>query len=380
MLRDRPYLLLFPVGALLGAVGIVHWVLHAQRLLPDYRPVFHVTAQVQGFLTCFVAGFLLTMLPRRLDGSPPARWEVALLALCPAVATALAWNRAWIATQVVWLVAMIVLMGFVVVRMRGARRPPPAFAWIPSGLIVGALGALLTVAESRLPAIGASWHQFGQDLVLQGFPLALVLGAGGIVFPLMTRGTGPPDGSGRADRGVVALHLLGVIALLASFWVAVTASLRAGLVLRAIVVLAVLLGSAELWRPPARPGWNARLIWTCGWMVPAGLVLAAIWPLHQRAGLHVTFIGGYALLALTVAAQVSFGHGGRREEVLGRPPLLALLAVAAAVAMGARIAMETDPQRYFPWMEIAGVAWLTTLLLWGVWVVPVLGATRRNAS
>lgn len=380
MLRERPYLLLFPVGALLGALGILHWVLHAQRLLPDYRPVFHVTAQVQGFLTCFIAGFLMTMLPRRLDGARAAHWEVWTLALVPTIATGLAWNRAWVATQLAWLVAIFVLLGFVVVRMRGARRPPNAFVWIPAGLGLGALGALLTVAERWLPAAGISWHQLGQDLVLQGFPLALVLGAGGIVFPLMTRGEGPPDGFAGADRVALTGQLAGVLLLVASFWLAITTSLRAGLLLRAVVVLAVLLAGAELWRTPQRPGWNARLIWLCGWLVPAGLLLAAIWPMQQRAGLHVAFIGGYALLALAVAAQVSFGHGGRREEILGRPPLLALIAAAALVAVLARVGMEFDPQRYFPWMELAGVAWLTGMLLWAVWVLPVLRATWRQPS
>jgi uncharacterized protein involved in response to NO len=63
--RREPYRLFFPLGVALAWFGIFHWLLHAVRVIPDYRPIFHAMTQVQGFLTCMAAGFLLTMIPRR---------------------------------------------------------------------------------------------------------------------------------------------------------------------------------------------------------------------------------------------------------------------------------------------------------------------------
>jgi uncharacterized protein involved in response to NO len=373
MLSDRPYRLFFPLGWLLCAVGIGHWLLHSLRLLPDYRPVFHVTAQMQGFVTCFVAGFLFTMIPRRLAAEPPRNWQLAIVAIAPVAATALAWRRAWVPTQLIWAAGAFVLLTFVATRLLGRRadrRGPNVFLWLPIGLGLGVAGALLTVLEPYLPRLGLSWHQLGQDLVLQAMPLALIVGAGGIVFPLMTRDEGPPDGFGPGDRMALLGHTLAAVILVLSFWVAGSWSLRVGLLLRAAVVLSVLMASAQLWRAPRRRGWNAWLIYACGWAMPAGLLIAAAWPLQQRAGLHVSFIAGVALLALAVAAQVSFGHGGRREEILGRPVMVPVVAALVIVATAARAAMEIDPQRYFWWMQVAAVTFLAALVLWGVWVAP----------
>src|SRR6185436_15690429 len=104
------------------------------------------------------------------------------------------------------------------------------------------------------------------------------------------------------------------LCLLASFLIEQWISLPFAMALRGAVVLAVLLASAELWKRPSQPGWNRRSMWIAAWSLPLGYFLAALFPLQYKAGLHVTFIGGFALLAMSVGAHVILGHGDFKEE------------------------------------------------------------------
>ena len=98
--RRDPYLLLFPLGALLAWAGVLPWLLFslgATRLyLPmfeaiGYRAAFHPVAQVEGFLTCFAVGFLFTFVPRRTGAAPPAWWQMAVALAAPVVSVVCAW-------------------------------------------------------------------------------------------------------------------------------------------------------------------------------------------------------------------------------------------------------------------------------------------------
>ena len=51
------------------------------------------------------------------------------------------------------------------------------------------------------------------------------------------------------------------------------------------------------------------MVWLSAWAIPAGYLGAAAEPWAAQAGLHVVFIGGFALMALSVGIHVSLAHG-----------------------------------------------------------------------
>src|SRR2546423_1818614 len=131
--RRDPYLLLFPLGALLAWAGVLPWLLFslgATRLyLPmfeaiGYRAAFHPVAQVEGFLTCFAVGFLYTFIPRRTGTGPPAWWQMMVALAAPVAAVVFAWFGWWLAAQAAWLPLPAVPVGFAP-RGLGPRRPRP---------------------------------------------------------------------------------------------------------------------------------------------------------------------------------------------------------------------------------------------------------------
>jgi uncharacterized protein involved in response to NO len=100
--------------------------------------------------------------------------------------------------------------------------------------------------------------------------------------------------------------------------------------------------------------------------------MAAAFTEYPKAGLHVTFIGGLAMLTLAVSTLVTLAHGGQEALTTGRPWVVPVIAAGCLLAIGARIAMEYDRDRYFEWMTVAAAAFLGGTLAWTVYVVPKL--------
>lgn len=377
--RREPYRLFFPLGLLLVWAGVSHWLLHALGVLPDYRPIFHAMTQIQGFLACFAVGFLFTAVPRRTVSAPPAGWQMIVGALMPVGTTLAAWEQRWAVAQAFWVVLLLMLAGFVVPRLtssRGGRRPPVSFVWIPVALAFGLIGSFMTGAL----AFGDDYqwlHDLGQRLALQGTFLALIVGLGGMVLPLLTRGESVPDAA-PSHGARLALELAAAAGLAVSFWLEIFVSLRGGYLLRAVVLLVVLTFSARLWRWPGVPGWHRWLVWLSAWMIPLGYLLAAVYPAHKKAGLHVTFIAGFALLALAVGLHVTLAHGGYPKLVKGRPWQVPLFGGLLLVATVGRVLVDFDQVRFFHWIGVSSAAFLAGTFFWALLVLPRIRTRGRT--
>jgi uncharacterized protein involved in response to NO len=380
--RREPYRLFFPLGLLLAWAGVLHWLLHALGALPDYRPVFHSIAQIQGFMICFAVGFLFTAIPRRTGTAPPAAWQIALAAIAPVGSTVAAWFERFAISQIFWFVLVSVLVAFGVQRLPNAdaaRRPPNSFVWIPLSFAVGLVGSLLIAVYGILGEEYFALHELGRLFLLQGTFLGLVVGVGGMVLPLIGQGDGPPDGAAtHRDRWIRSGHLLAALAMVGTFWIEIGISLRAGLGLRAALVLGVLLVAGGIVRPPRVHGWHRWLVWLSAWMIPTGYVIAMLFPAQKKAGLHVVFIGGFALMALTVGLHVTLAHGGYSRMMRGRPwqvPAYGGLLLGSALL---RTLVDFDPQRFFFWIGIAAGTFLLATLIWSTLVLPRLWAENEN--
>jgi uncharacterized protein involved in response to NO len=382
--RTEPYRLFMPLGVALAWAGVSHWLLLGLGVIEQYRAVFHALVQVQGFLMAFAVGFLFTAIPRRTSSPAPATWQVAAAAACLVGSTVAAWFERWALSQAVSLILAVILLGFVLRRLapsRDRRRPPASFVWIPIALLTGATGSALLIASGLMGEGAWRLHELGRGLLVHGMFPGLVVGVGGLAFPLMTRGEAPRDvTSSLRDRAILGLHLLGALALTATTWVQQALSLQLALLARGLILLLALLAAAGLWRRPRGPGLNRWLIWTAGWMLPTGYLLAALFPLRAKAGLHVAFIAGFALLTLTVGAQVILGHGGRDDLKRGRPWPLVIFAALMFLTLVPRTLVDFDPQRVLLWLTGSSALFLAATVVWIVFLAPYLWAPPRAVT
>jgi uncharacterized protein involved in response to NO len=369
-LRRDPYRLFFPLGILLGWVGVGQWLWFSLGLGGQYRVVFHAMVQVQGFLACFVAGFLFTFIPKRTATPPPAAWQLAVAAVCPVLLAAFAWNDRWASAQACWLIEVVVLLHFVISRASSSRNKspaPPSLIWIPLALVLGVAGAML----SSFPA----GHGLGRLLVLEGVVGALVMGIGAMLVPVITCAQPPAAGAARWPQLLLAVVFVGSFVLQSEAALAP----RWAYALRLLVVGWVLVRGAQLWKRPTQPGLNRWVVLAAAWGLPVGYALLTIWPEYRAAGLHVVFLGGFGLLALAVGQHVTVAHSGRGEWLAAWPKATWAMAALTALAIVARAAMQLDPGRSLQWMTAAALAFIAAGACWLWGMAPLLLELKPRA-
>lgn len=367
--RQSPYLLFFPLGAALSLSGVLPWALFALGRGP-WRPSLHALTEVQGALLCFAIGFLFTFIPRRTGTALPTTAEcaTALVLLFPPPLLAL-WNFER-AAQASWAVLALFLGVFVLSRIPGAVRKGVAVSqllWLPTSFGMAVAGALMAALSG--PGRPVWMQPLGTSLVWQGMMGGLVAGIGGMLLPMLLHRE--PH---RGDRTVRSwwLNAAACLAFGVSFPLEWWVNLRAGYALRGVVVLALLLVTARLWRTPRARGVHRWIAWVSAWSIPLGFLLVAVWPVQRVGLLHLTFLSGFALLTLSVANHVTIAHGGRDPLLYSRPLRLVVMFGAVVLATAARLLVTIDPARMLVWIGTAFSFFAIALVAWALWVLPRL--------
>jgi uncharacterized protein involved in response to NO len=142
--------------------------------------------------------------------------------------------------------------------------------------------------------------------------------------------------------------------------------------LRLAVVALVLVRGARLWRLPTQPGLNRRVVYAAAWCVPLGYAALTAWPAQRSAGLHVLFLGGFGLLAMSIGQHVIVAHSGRGEWLTASPKATWALAGLIGLALAARVAMQLDAGNHLRWMTVAALAFLGAGAAWLWGMAPLL--------
>jgi uncharacterized protein involved in response to NO len=370
----EPFRLFFPLAVVLGWFGIGHWVLYVVGAVGSYSCLFHGLVQVQAFLMAFAIGFLFTAIPRRTGAPPPtvAELTAAVAALCLIIVAA-AWER-WVLVQLGYASLFVLLLQFAIRRFLGrdaTRRPPAPFVLIPIGALHGLLGAA-SIAAATLPDGPPPLLAFGRLLVEQGVFLCWVVGIGGLVLPLMSGEMPPADlGSSPGERRKALAYALAGVLMFASFVIEQQGGVRAGPLLRAgIVGLGLALGGGA-WRPPGKPGLHRRQVWIAVWLMPVGLAFAGLAPDYRVPALHVLFIGGFSLMAFSVATHVSFSHLDLPALAGGSPAAVVVLGGCIILSMLGRVTADWS-DTYFEHLGAAAVTWMVGSAVWLAFLAPKL--------
>jgi uncharacterized protein involved in response to NO len=367
LLRREPFRLLFPVAALLALVGVLPWLLFGVGLSRLWLGVYHAFTMTQAFLIAVAAGFLGTMIPRRTGAAPLSPLELTLLvAALVAIPIALLFDQIIVA-EGAYLIAIVTLAQFALRRLGKSQRTIPAsFVLIPFALAAGTLGALALIAfkVGGAPALFA----LGRSLVEQGVLVPLVMALAPMLTPIILDDKPPLETrSRRLTFGHVAIGLL----FLGSFalqleWPRLALFIRGILATFAIVVV------SDLVRRPRARGLHRRVYQLAMLLVPLGLLAAAALPTYYVPLLHLTFVGGLALLVFAVGAHVTFLHTGRELLARERPWPIALVALLTMGAAIVRASAERVSSHYITMLGLAATLWLSAALLWGIYLTPMM--------
>ena len=366
MLCEEPFRLFFPLGILLSALGVSHWILHVLGYTSAYPGPYHGLVQMQGFETAFATGFLMTAYPRFIESAGTHPWELLLaLGLCIGGVVAVAFD-AWHPAQVLFLALTLHLWIYALRRLptRGDN-PPPVFVFLAFGLASATVGGFLIAhPQPRFPGLG-------EALVFEGMLLGFVLAAGSHLAPrLLYQDRREAPTTGPEARRQALIYGLVALALYTTFPVGAALSAPLGYSLRGGITLAYLIWALRLYRLPATSTLHALLLWLAFWCIPIGFIACALVPTHGSALRHITYTGGYGLMTFVIATRVVVAHCG--FEYLWDRTTPQIGVALAAVTLGAvlRVLSTVTGGLYWTAIAVAAGLWLGGSLWWAVVFVP----------
>jgi uncharacterized protein involved in response to NO len=363
MLRKEPFRLFFPLGLVLGATGMIPWLLFGRGMTHVWPGLRHSLTMTQAFLVALAVGFLGTMLPRRLRAEPLGWIELGVLAAALIVVP----FGSLLMAELAFLTVLVTLGQYVVRAFRaGAPTMLPSFVLLPVGVLLGASGAFLLIAFDA--HLAGPWaFLLGRQLAQQGLMIGLLLALVPMLAPILAHGA--PPASKPATR---PLYLLAGLAFAGSFPLELWAQ-RPALLVRGLACAGVFVLAGGLLQTGTRPGVHRWLFRLALWSVPLGLLAAAFEPARRVQLMHVTYVGGLSLVAFAISAHVSMLHGGK-AELADRRPLLVILAGALTVAAAlVRVGAEGLPEHYLGALTLAATLWLAAAATWATF----LGVVRR---
>jgi uncharacterized protein involved in response to NO len=366
-LKTDPYRIFFPLGIAFGLAGVSIWPLYTLGITATYSGRAHALVQADGFLYAFIAGFLLTAVPRFTGTDVPSRLAQGWLALTLVVSVAASELRAFTLGTSAFVVAHLTVIALVGRRfLRRRQNPPSAFAAVGLGLLAGAAGAILS-AGVAWDVVPASWDLLGKRLMTEGMVMLLVLGIGGFLGPrllgfaqLPTPGVvvvGDPRPPAIAGSAIL-------LSLVAEYgfdlgWMAY---------FRASVVTVYIVTTLRLWRPPAVRTTLSWAVWIAHWDIVAAVWLVAAAPRYRADFLHVLFIAGFSVLIFAVATRVTLSHGGHDLARERRSWPLRIGLTLTLVATLARIGAPFTAASYFEHLAFAALLWMAGVIVWGRYI------------
>lgn len=377
--RAEPYRLLFPLGTLLAAIGMGIWIPYA--VWPSaigYPGQGHAVIQIQGFLSCFIFGFLCTMLPKVLGVRPlgPAAYAAFPLCMIGIAASALAGAPAW--AQAFHLAALANFLLFVLARFpQRKNRPPPPFMFIAAAMAVDLAGTACKLGV-LLGLSGGAAFRTGALLQYQAFPLLLIVGVGGFLLPkLFAHGPLDPKSLAAQAQGFRGQFAL-CVALTASYGIEIgglyaggTAWLRAAYALRTAAFAWFVWKETRLSRMPGPLPPYLRAARISLWFMAAGLAMPILEPRYMLAWEHVIFLSGFMRLTLSIAIRVLAAHSGR-VGVLGlHAGQVRAYGILLVLAMLTRVATDIWPGGHALHLAIAAGLGLLALLMWARAFLPL---------
>lgn len=381
----EPFRILFPLGTLLGLIGISLWPLFVWHLLPIYPGVIHARIMIEGFVAAFIIGFLGTALPRLLDAPRFTLAESLLFSLLLPGGVALHLSQHSLTGDGLFLFTLLIF-GMALLRRVMVRKdnPPPAFLLVAGGLLSALFGVGLQILTQFPHFAGLGWlSSFSRLLLNQGFVLLPVLGVGAFLLPrffnLPNRQTMAeslqfsPEWKNRARFAALCGFLI-----LTSFVLEAAGIFRAAYALRAGAILFYFYAELPFHETKSIPGSLALGLKIALASLPLGYGLMALFPEHALSFLHVVFITGFSLLIFVVASRVLYGHSGQAEKFQASIWPIIILSSILPLAMLTRVTADWMPDLRFDHYAYAAIAWILGVVIWAVAMLP--NVRRPDAS
>lgn len=355
----EPYRILFPFGILYLLWGTLIWL--PQLWNPGSYPVLaHRFLMLNGFSASFIAGFLMTAVPKFSSTEPAKNLEVYSFITLTFIGLFLAYRdlSSWVYAVSAIQAGLILLFLGIRVSNRKAN-PPYSFIFIFAGLILWIFSALMTIYSDS---------DAFKDLHYEGAIASIILGVGSRLVPgILGHVEVVQTQRFRYENEkpfflTVPLYFYGLMILfVASYFI----HNLGGDILKMLVVFVVAIFYWRLYRFPLEKTaltWN---IWIACWLMVGSFILKCVWHDVGIHASHAFFFSGIVLLTLLIATRVLQSHGPKMKS-LENLKILYLTTFFISLAGVTRVIAILMPDGYFRHLAYSAFILTLAVLMWSI--------------
>lgn len=353
-----PYRILFPAGAIAAFAGLGLWLLFQMEQLSFYPRQAHANIMYFGFLWAFVAGFLMTAIPKMTGSQSAKPWEMILALALIAVQIALNIFNFFEVSIFCFFFQTLFLISFVLQRWLKTRKVPfEGFVFLPMAFLQALLGFGLFIFSSRF-----SMDQF-YLLTGEAFILNLVLGLGTRLIPVLSRVPNALSPHMMTARMNFIPFILMAVALNAGFWIQMYFNdHQIGILLRLVVVAWMAYRYFRIFSKVLIKSYTGFGLRSGVFFILSSYVISVINSTPSIAVQHLLYVGGFVLITFMVGTRVMLAHGGQSLDYEIRSLRIGTVALLLGLASLFRLIAASNIFGIF--MSLGIVVFFVGLALW----------------
>jgi uncharacterized protein involved in response to NO len=371
----EPFRIFFPTATLAGIVGVSLWPLYFSGLTQFYPGLGHGRIMAYGLFGGYIFGFLGTAMPRMLTAKPLRLFEViALLLGYSAMVSAFAFGKIQVG-DTVFIGNLALFLSFMAVRARQAKDlPPPGFVLVALAFLCATTGGIMAIFEYREDP-NPFWIGLQKLLSYQAFVLLPILGISPFILPRFFGMQSPHDfpeskTPSRAWLNKAALALVTGVSIIGTFVAEANGWFHTAYAFRFLIVCAYLAKEMPFKSGPGSNHAMGLAIRTAFVGILAGFAAIAFFPGYRVALLHLTLMGGFAIITFVVATRVVFGHSGNLALLQRRNRWFLISIALMLFAMATRVSGDFWPKIMASHYTYGALIWIAGVLLWAAYVLP----------
>lgn len=354
---SEPYRWFFPLGILLLLWGALIWLplIWVQTIYPVMA---HRFLMLNGFVGCFIAGFLMTAIPRFSQTEQAKQLEVSLFSAVTLSGIFAAYGEHTTLVAILSACQPMLILAFILRRFTKRKQNPPySFLFIFLGLLLWAFSAL-HLAYTGLDTFS--------ELHYEGAIAAIIFGVGGRLIPgilghtqIVLQQRNLYERPIPLWKTVPAAFWPVMVAFVASYFLPSWAEF-----VRASVALYMAFAYWKLSEFPKERSALTWSIWISSWMIVLSFVAKAFLP---DGGIHIShsfFLGGIVLISLMIGTRVIQSHGPKDKNLESKKVLYWVTGLVV-LAMATRVSAYYMPAHYLGHLAYSSFVLVMAVLLWG---------------
>lgn len=302
--KVEPYSLFFSLGLFSAFLGSFLWFAFQHHWISFFPRQAHGNLMFFGFLWAYVAGFLMTAIPKMTRTSSANYLEIFLGMLFVFLQWAFNFRNGIQMSFHLYGLQMLFLLVFIGRRFLDKKQVPfEGFVFIPFAFFSAFLGIGYWLFT------GTQDNTFFYLYAGQAFILNLICGLGSRLIPVITRVPAAvnPDVAGEQRKFKEYFFLALLLNL--GFWLESGVNFSLGNLLKTLVIGFMAVRYFRVFKMPATRsflGWGIRL---AVFMLVLGYGMSSFQVESSLALLHLVYIGGFSLVTIMISTRVTLAHG-----------------------------------------------------------------------